>query len=48
MSYCGATDRYPDMRDVGYPFSRPFQKPVTETFLALDNAAGRRLTIRRA
>lgn len=48
MSYCGATDRYPDMRDMGYPFSRPFLKPIGETFLALDNAAGRRLTIRRA
>lgn len=47
MSYCGAADRYPDVRDMGYPFSRPFQKPIAETFLALDNAAGRRLTIRR-
>jgi hypothetical protein len=48
MSYCGATDRYPDARDMGYPFSRPFRKPIAETFLALDNAAGRRLTIRQA
>jgi Hemocyanin, copper containing domain/Hemocyanin, ig-like domain len=47
MSYCGAADRYPDARDMGYPFSRPFTKPIGETFLALDNAAGRRLTIRR-
>jgi hypothetical protein len=47
MSYCGAADRYPDVRDMGYPFSRPFAKPIAETFLALDNAAGRRLTIRR-
>jgi hypothetical protein len=47
MSYCGAADRYPDVRDMGYPFSRPFATPIAETFLALDNAAGRRLTIRR-
>jgi hypothetical protein len=48
MSYCGAADRYPDVRDMGYPFSRPFDRSVTETFLALGNAAGRRFTIRRS
>src|SRR5215468_10182657 len=48
MSYCGATDRYQDVQDMGYPLSRPFRKPITETFLALDNAAGRSLTIRQA
>ena len=37
----------PDVRDMGYPFSRPFTMPITDTFLALDNAAGRNLTIRR-
>jgi Hemocyanin, copper containing domain/Hemocyanin, ig-like domain len=47
MSYCGAADRYPDVQDMGYPFSRPFQAPIVDTFLALGNAAGRRLTIRR-
>ena len=47
MSYCGAADRYPDARDMGYPFSRPFRKSIAETFLALDNAAGRKFTIRR-
>ena len=47
MSYCGAADRYPDARDMGYPFSRPFTRPIADTFLALDNAAGRTLTIRR-
>jgi hypothetical protein len=25
---------------MGYPFSRPFPKPIAETFLALGNAAG--------
>jgi len=48
MSYCGAADRYPDAREMGYPFSRPFTKPITDTLLALDNTAGRRLIIRRA
>ena len=24
VSYCGAVDRYPDARDMGYPFHRPF------------------------
>jgi hypothetical protein len=47
MSYCGAADRYPDARDIGYPFSRPFTKAIDDSFLALDNAAGRKLTIRR-
>jgi hypothetical protein len=47
MSYCGAADRYPDVRDMGYPFSRPFTRPIADTFLALDNAAGRKLSIRR-
>jgi hypothetical protein len=47
MSYCGAADRYPDVRDMGFPFSRPFRAPIADTFLALDNAAGRRLMIRR-
>lgn len=38
MSYCGAADRYPDARDMGYPFSRPFTRPIADTFLALNNA----------
>jgi len=48
MSYCGAADRYPDVQDMGYPFSRPFRKSIAETFLALENAAGRRFAIRRS
>ena len=28
MSYCGAADRYPDTRDMGYPFSRKFEQPI--------------------
>ncbi|MFY0310876.1 S8 family serine peptidase [Leisingera sp. D0M16] len=30
MSFCGATDRYPDAREMGYPFSRPFSAPLLE------------------
>jgi hypothetical protein len=46
MSFCGAVERYPDTRDMGYPFSRPFGQPVAETILGLPSAAGRSLTIR--
>jgi len=46
MSYCGAVDRYPDTRDMGYPFSRPFTRTIADTFLSLDAAAGRSFTIR--
>jgi hypothetical protein len=45
MSYCGAVDRYPDVRDMGYPFARPFAQPVEDTFAALENAAVREFTI---
>ncbi len=50
MSYCGAVDRYPDTRDMGFPFCRPFAgtkaKAIRETVLALPSAAARTLTIR--
>ncbi len=48
MSYCGAADRYPDTRDMGYPFSRKFEQPIEQTFQALANAAGRNFTIKRS
>jgi hypothetical protein len=48
MSFCGAVDRYPDSRDMGYPFARPFEQPLAETLLPLGNAAGRRLQIKLA
>jgi len=47
MSFCGAVDRYPDSRDMGYPFARPFEESIADTFMPLRNAAGRRFTIRR-
>jgi hypothetical protein len=46
MSYCGAADRYPDTRDMGYPFSRKFEGSIEDTFHALGNAAGRSFTIK--
>jgi hypothetical protein len=52
MSYCGAVDRYPDARDMGYPFNRPFQGPTTtairDKLVALPGAAARTVTIRHA
>ncbi|MEM9555940.1 MAG: tyrosinase family protein [Acidobacteriota bacterium] len=46
MSFCGAVERYPDTRDMGYPFSRPFARSIEDTLHGLANAAGRSLTIR--
>jgi hypothetical protein len=46
MSFCGAVERYPDTRDMGYPFSRPFARPIADTILGVPSAAGRSLTIR--
>ena len=49
MSYCGAVDRYPDTRDMGYPFSRPFgpsARAIQDKFVALECAAARTVTIR--
>jgi hypothetical protein len=52
MSYCGAVDRYPDTRDMGYPFCRPFEGPadsaIRDTIVGLDSAAARTVTIRHA
>ena len=46
MSFCGAVDRYPDTRDMGYPFSRPFAASIPVTIRNLPAAAARTLTIR--
>jgi Hemocyanin, ig-like domain/Hemocyanin, copper containing domain len=51
MSYCGAVDRYPDTRDMGYPFSRPFgpePNAIRDKILGLDCAAARTVSIRHA
>jgi hypothetical protein len=47
MSYCGARDRYPDSRAMGYPFDRPFRdRSIAETIAAQANMATRDITIR--
>jgi len=47
ISYCGLQDEeYPDMRDMGYPFSRPFQDGVSSTVANHDNMAWRTISIR--
>jgi hypothetical protein len=46
MSYCGAVDQYPDTRDMGYPFSRPFATAISDAIVELDSAAARTVTIR--
>ncbi len=46
MSYCGATDRYPDTREMGYPFARPFADTIANTFQGMDAGTGRSFSIR--
>lgn len=48
MSFCGARDRYPDTRGMGYPFDRRFSEDRSiETVIAeQDNMAARDVTIR--
>ena len=52
MSFCGARDRYPDTREMGYPFARPFAgTPATairDFVLGQSSAAARTVTIRHA
>jgi len=46
MSFCGARDRYPDARPMGYPFDRPFANGIAATLDALPSIAARSFTIR--
>jgi hypothetical protein len=47
MSYCGAVDRYPDTRDMGYPFARPFPAAgIEQTLTKLASPAGRKVLVR--
>ncbi|KAJ3109863.1 Polyphenol oxidase 1 [Phlyctochytrium planicorne] len=49
LSFCGAKDRYPDTREMGYPFNRPFpSNAVTSTLSALESFAAKDITIRLA
>lgn len=50
MSFCGARDRYPDAREMGYPFARPFAGPkasaIRDFVLAQPHVAARTIAIR--
>jgi tyrosinase len=46
MSFCGARDRYPDARPMGYPFDRPFTSGIAAALDALPSVAARSFTIR--
>jgi hypothetical protein len=48
MSYCGAKDKYPDSRGMGYPFNMPFPagQTITQTIAAQTNMAARDITIK--
>ncbi len=48
MSYCGAKDKYPDVRGMGYPFDRPFtvNKSIAQTIARQHNIATRDITIK--
>ncbi len=47
ISYCGLQDTdYPDKRDMGYPFNRPFPKGISSAIAQYDNMAWRTIKIR--
>ena len=48
MSYCGAKDKYPDTRVMGYPFDRPFPagQTIAQTIAGQKNMAARDITIK--
>lgn len=48
MSYCGAKQRYPDTRPMGYPFDRPLSTNIADLVSALPTFAMRRITIKSA
>ena len=47
LSFCGARDRYPDRRPMGYPFNARFPDSLPDTVMANANMAFRDFTIRR-
>ncbi|WP_414571079.1 tyrosinase family protein [Nostoc sp. CCY 9925] len=47
ISYCGLQDTdYPDKRDMGYPFNRPFPNGISSAIAQYDNMASRTIKIR--
>jgi hypothetical protein len=47
LSFCGARDKYPDRRPMGYPFNARFADSVPDVVMANANMAFRDFTIRR-
>jgi hypothetical protein len=47
LSFCGARDRYPDRRPMGYPFDQPFADAIPDVVMANASMAFRDFTIRR-
>ena len=45
-SYCGALENYPDRRRMGYPFDRPFARPIADTIAASPSMTSTGMTIR--
>ncbi len=48
MSYCGAKDRYPDTRPMGYPFDRPLSDSLVDLVRAHRNFAMRTIKIQHS
>lgn len=46
MSYCGAKERYPDDRPMGYPFDRPIRGSISELIRLQPNMACRTITLK--
>ncbi len=46
-AFCGARDRYPDRRPMGYPFDRPFPGPIEDVLDAAAHVAVRDVVVRR-
>ena len=46
MSFCGVQDQYPDKREMGYPFNRPFAKPILEVLQSIPSAAMRPIQVK--
>lgn len=47
LSYCGLKDQnYPDKREMGFPFNRPFARPIPDTVEQQDNMGWKTIAIR--
>jgi len=47
LSYCGLQDqKYPDKREMGFPFNRPFAAPIKDTVAKQDNMGWKTISIR--